>query len=221
MASFLLSQLALSGPPIALFILVTITVVIFALLAGIVVGLLGALLFIVTTVGFALLVLLPVLFFTTAGAVFFWLWAMGTYCIVKWFNEKPIPAIHSDVKGGHAEANGHLGLPGMTGEPLMRDGDRNTDIKAKGTEEDQPEKDPPATVDGSAGPPVEKQRPVREDEQAKTISAQLHSNGQECGPSPTLRKKKSGDEGVNGAKNGPEHAHDAVLDDTKKAGVLL
>ena len=59
LATFLLSQIALSGPAIVLFVILTITVVVFALLAGILVGLLGALLFIVFAVGFALLFLLP------------------------------------------------------------------------------------------------------------------------------------------------------------------
>lgn len=59
LATFLLSQLALSGPPLALFAIMSITVVVFALLGGILVGLIGALLFIVVALGFALLVLLP------------------------------------------------------------------------------------------------------------------------------------------------------------------
>src|SRR3981189_2168828 len=59
LAAFLLSQLALSGGPLALFIIMSLTVLVFALLAGIIVGVVGALLFTVFCVGVALLVLLP------------------------------------------------------------------------------------------------------------------------------------------------------------------
>ena len=47
-------------------------------------------------VGFALIILLPVLFFTTAAATFIWLWGVGGYYILKWFNKKEIPGIHTD-----------------------------------------------------------------------------------------------------------------------------
>ena len=81
----------------------TISVVIFALLAGLIIGLLGAVLFIVAAVGFALIILLPTLFFTTAAATFIWLWGLAGYYILKWFNEKKIPGIHTEMKGGIQE----------------------------------------------------------------------------------------------------------------------
>lgn len=122
LASFLLSQIALSGFPLVLFGVMTVTVVIFALLAGILVGVIGALLFVVVALGFALIILLPTLFFTTAAAVFVWLWGVGTYYIIKWFNEKEIPGIHTDVAGGLSKASGLSDLPGVDGNPLGEEG---------------------------------------------------------------------------------------------------
>ena len=75
----------------------TITVGIFAILAALLIGLLGALLFIVFCVGIALIFLLPTLFFTTLVATFLFLWGVGTYYIIKWFNEKEIPGIHKPL----------------------------------------------------------------------------------------------------------------------------
>lgn len=122
LASFLLSQIALSGLPLVLFGVMTVTVFIFALLAGILVGVIGALLFVVVALGFALIILLPTLFFTTGAAVFIWLWGVGAYFIVKWFNQKDVPGIHTDLVGGVAKASGLSDLPGVGGNPLNDDG---------------------------------------------------------------------------------------------------
>lgn len=111
----------------------TISVVIFALLAGIIIGLVGAVLFIVTCVGFALIILLPTLFITTAAATFIWLWGLGGYYILKKFNKKEIPGIHTDLKGGvQDQAMGQLG--GITGEGRPQ-GDPNGADKEDGEEE--------------------------------------------------------------------------------------
>ena len=75
----------------------TITVAVFALVAALLLGLLGALLFIALCVGIALIFVLPTLFFTTMVATFLWLWGVGTYYIVKWFNQKEIPGIHKPL----------------------------------------------------------------------------------------------------------------------------
>ncbi|KAL8954395.1 MAG: hypothetical protein Q9183_007145, partial [Haloplaca sp. 2 TL-2023] len=77
MASFILSHFALSGLPLGLFILMTITVVIFSLLAALILALLAAVIFSVVCIGFALIILFPTLFFTTAGASFIWLFGVG------------------------------------------------------------------------------------------------------------------------------------------------
>jgi xanthosine utilization system XapX-like protein len=210
LASFLLSQLALSGPAIALFFIMTITVVIFALLAGILVGLIGALLFIVAAVGFALIILLPVLFFTTAAAVFFWLWGIGTYYIVKWFNEKPVPGIHESLPGGVAEQSGLKDLPGLNGEPLLGGGE-----------------------DSGKGGDQAPRRPAREKEEGKATGAQTHHHGDgkenstEGGASPAQQRKakkstagSGGGGGADGAvKDGVGQVHNTVGGVTKKVGV--
>ena len=109
-ASFLLSQIALSGPPLFLLVALTIGVGCFALIAGLVIGLVGALLFIVAMVGVALVIVLPTLFVTTFAAAFIWLWGMGLYYIVKWFNEKPVPGIHTSLKDGIMKQSGLQGI---------------------------------------------------------------------------------------------------------------
>ena len=83
-----------------MFFSLTLTVGVFSIVGGLLVGLLGALLFIVVAVGFALIILLPTLFFTTLVASFLWLWGLGTYYILKYFNKKEIPGIHTDLSSG-------------------------------------------------------------------------------------------------------------------------
>lgn len=109
LASFIFSQVALSGVPLGLFAIMTITVIIFSLLGALLIGLLGALVFIVVAVGFALIILLPTLFVTTFAAAFIWLWGLGGYYILKWFNQKEIPGIHTPLKDG-------MSLDAITGE---------------------------------------------------------------------------------------------------------
>ena len=87
----------------------TLGVIVFALVAALVVGLLGALLFIVFCVGIALIILLPTLFFTTFLATFIWLWGVGAYYIVKKFNEKKIPGVHTGFVEGMTGSDGPLG----------------------------------------------------------------------------------------------------------------
>ncbi|KAF7514281.1 hypothetical protein GJ744_000051 [Endocarpon pusillum] len=107
LAAFLLSQIALSGIPLALFVIMSITVLVFALLAGIIVGVLGAVLFTVFCLGLALIILLPTLFMTTVAGTFVFLWGLGAYYIVKWFNQKEIPGVH---KGGKEAMQKQMGL---------------------------------------------------------------------------------------------------------------
>lgn len=116
LAAFILSQVALSGGPLLLFVVMSLTVLIFALLAGIIVGVVGALLFTVFCVGVALIVLLPTLFFTTAAACFIFLWGIGAYYIVKWFNQKDVPGVHTALGEGSKKQMGLDGVPALNGE---------------------------------------------------------------------------------------------------------
>jgi len=107
LTSFLLSQIIISGLPLVLFAITTVAVFVFALIAGVLVGVLGALLFVGFTVGVALLILLPTLFFTTTAAVFVWLWGVSISFIIKWF--------YTDVAG----VSGELPLGGSPREPVQ------------------------------------------------------------------------------------------------------
>jgi Promethin len=82
----------LSGPPLLLFIIFTTTVFIVSLIAALIIGLIAALLFTVFALLVALFVVLPTVFLTTLGATFLFLWGLGGYYIVKWFNEGETPA---------------------------------------------------------------------------------------------------------------------------------
>ncbi|MCJ1479730.1 hypothetical protein MMC13_008416 [Lambiella insularis] len=147
-ASFLLSQIALSGIPIALFVVMTIGVFVFALVAALVIGVLGALLFTAFCVGVALLVLLPVLFITTFAGAFIWLWGVGTYYILKWFNQKDIPGVHKDAKDGGTGgglANSLTALNGDSKTPPPKKEDSDDHSKNK------PTKKPGSKPNGVAG----------------------------------------------------------------------
>ncbi|KAL8682665.1 MAG: hypothetical protein Q9224_006756, partial [Gallowayella concinna] len=114
MASFIMSHLALSGIPMGLFIIMTITVVVFSIIVALILAVLAAVVFSVACVGFALIILLPTLFITTAAASFIWLWGIGAYYLLKWFNKKEIPGIHKPMDDG---IGNELGLDALTGDP--------------------------------------------------------------------------------------------------------
>ncbi len=91
----------------------TITVVVFSIIAALILAVLAAVIFSVVCVGFALIILLPTLFITTAAASFIWLWGVGGYYILKWFNKKEIPGIHKPMDEGMTDG---LGLDALTGD---------------------------------------------------------------------------------------------------------
>ena len=166
MAGFILSQVALSGLPLGLFIVMTITVVLFALIIGLLVGLIGALIFIVFALGFALLILLPTLFFTTFAAVFIFLFGLGAYYIVKWFNEESIPGIHTPLKEGIQKKMGMQDVPALNGEAPPS---------------------PPASEESSA-PASSKPRPQKSEKHEKT-----HGVDEEKEHKPSPNHKESPD----------------------------
>lgn len=146
--SFILSQLALSGPAIALFVIFTITVLVFALIVALIVAVLGVVVFTVLAVGFALLFLLPTLFFTTLAASFMWAWLAGGYYLLKKFNQRDIPGIHKplgdslnlDALTGKGAPPGQIN--GGTKESEEKDGDAglNGAVKASGVDHPDPKK---------------------------------------------------------------------------------
>ncbi len=135
--SFILSQVSLSSLPIGLFLILTITVFIFALVAALILAVLGAVVFTVVCVGIALIILLPTLFVTTFAAAFIWLWGVGAYFIVKWFNKKEIPGIHKPLGEGMQgmgldalEGKGAApGVPNATDDGVKKDADRTEEEK--------------------------------------------------------------------------------------------
>jgi len=86
--TFLGMNLAITGVPLFLFILFSLTVFIFALVVGLLVGVLAAVAFTLFAVGLALMIVLPTVFFTTMGATFLFLWGLGGYYILKWANSE-------------------------------------------------------------------------------------------------------------------------------------
>jgi len=92
LSAFLLTNFALTGLPLIMFVVFSITVFIFSLVAALLIALLAALLFTAFMVGTALLIVLPTVFLTTMAATFLFLWGLGGYYILKWFNEGESPA---------------------------------------------------------------------------------------------------------------------------------
>jgi xanthosine utilization system XapX-like protein len=182
-ASFLLSQIALSGFPLVLFGVMSITVFIFALLAGILVGVIGALLFVVGALGFALLVLLPTLFFTTGAAVFIWLWGVGAYFIVKWFNQKEMPGVNTDMKGGLAKASG------MNPGNVKSGGTGDASGNGKGPGAQNGSATNPAPKEKAAPPKLDKPKEKEGPERPTTTGVQHHADGKENQPQPGPQSK--------------------------------
>ncbi|RMY14266.1 hypothetical protein D0868_01555 [Hortaea werneckii] len=100
LSAFLGMNIALTGIPLGLFILFTLTVAIFSLVVGLLLGLLAAVLFTLFCVGIALTIVLPTVFFTTMAACFLFLWGLGGYYILSWGNS----AGGSGEEGGDGKA---------------------------------------------------------------------------------------------------------------------
>lgn len=79
-------NILLTGLPLLFFLLFTITVTLSSLVIGLLLGLLGAVFFILLAVGTALCVFLPTALFTTTCACFLFLWTLGGYYILNWAN---------------------------------------------------------------------------------------------------------------------------------------
>jgi hypothetical protein len=79
-------NIALTGLPLGLFILFSLTVAVFALIVGLILGLVAAVVFTLFCVGTALAFVFPLIFFTTMTACFLFLWGLGGYYLLKWLN---------------------------------------------------------------------------------------------------------------------------------------
>jgi len=85
--AFLLTNTALSGFPLFLFILFGLTIFTFSLIVALIVGLVIAVLFSLSAIGIALMFLFPIIFFTTLTACFIFLMGLAGYWIFKKFNQ--------------------------------------------------------------------------------------------------------------------------------------
>lgn len=135
----------------------TITVVVFSIITALILAVLAAVIFSVVCVGFALIILLPTLFITTAAASFIWLWGVGGYYILKWFNKKEIPGIHKPMGEGVTD---DLGLDALTGDkappPSEKQNGHAPNGSANGHAKDGQAKQSPAKQgkkDGGPGQP--------------------------------------------------------------------
>lgn len=108
-------NLLLTGIPLGLFILFSISVFIFALVVALIIALLGAVLFTVFCVGVALLIVLPTIMFTTFAATFLFLWGLGGYHLLRWANGDK-----NNDSGGQAPEGSAIGdkLNSLTGGKL-------------------------------------------------------------------------------------------------------
>lgn len=102
--AFLASNIAMTGFPMFLFALFSLTVLVFAVIVALVIGLLVAVAFTLFCVGLALLVLFPVVFFTTLVACFIFLWGLGGYYLFRWMNKGGSPAPQGQAIGDKISA---------------------------------------------------------------------------------------------------------------------
>lgn len=135
LAAFLLCQFALTGFPLVMFIVFTITVFVFSLVAALLIGILVALGFTVLMVGTALLVVLPTVFLTTMAATFIFLWGLGGYYLLKYFNKGESPAAPGAAIGDKINS--------LTGGRMsfLMDTARGNEAKAAGEAKKEDEKD--------------------------------------------------------------------------------
>lgn len=99
LAAFLTAQIAFTGIPLLLFFTFSLTVFLFSLIAALLIGVVAALLFTVLMLGVALIVVLPTVFLTTFAASFIFLWGLGGYYLMTWFNEGDVPAPQGSAIG--------------------------------------------------------------------------------------------------------------------------
>lgn len=108
--AFLLANIAISGVPFLMFLVFSLTVFVFSLVATVLFALVVTFFFTTLVVGIALLFLLPVLFGTTFGASFLFFWGLVGYCILTWLNGGENPTEEGTVVGDrlHSMTGGRL-----------------------------------------------------------------------------------------------------------------
>lgn len=109
-------NIALTGIPLGLFVLFGLSVAVCSVLSGVILGLLGAVLFTVTCVGIGLMIVFPLLMFTTASACFLFLFGLGGYKILKWASGRDQDG--SEANGDHKGNTIGDSLDSLTGGRL-------------------------------------------------------------------------------------------------------
>ncbi|TKX22212.1 hypothetical protein C1H76_5501 [Elsinoe australis] len=215
-SAFLLTNVALTGGPLALFAIFTITVIVFAVIVALVVALLAAVAFTLFAVGVALVILFPTVFFTTLTATFLFLWGLGGYYIFKWFNKTDAPGAKGDTIGDK--------LNSLTGNNLnfvmdnaregwveRQLGESHKDWKAPSSHHAPPQKQPANGTSSTNGTP---KKQIAHHEDSATTSG---SDAKKRIDSP-VNGVKSGADGVKKNLN-TDNASNAVNGVTKNAGV--
>ena len=87
------------------------------------VGVLGALLFIIFVVGFSLMILIPTLLFTAAGAVVLWFWGIVGYTVLRWYTGKSLIVRSRDAEAKVVKDRQHGNQKALKGE-------EQTDLKS-------------------------------------------------------------------------------------------
>ncbi|KAF9734128.1 hypothetical protein PMIN01_08471 [Paraphaeosphaeria minitans] len=84
---FLATHVVLTGVPILLFTLFTLSIFVFSLVTALLASILAAVFFTFFMVSVALLFLVPTLFLATFTASFLFLWGLAGWYVVKWFTQ--------------------------------------------------------------------------------------------------------------------------------------
>jgi hypothetical protein len=172
LAAFLLTQIAFSGIPIALFITFTIAVFIFSLIAALLIGIVVALLFTVVMVLVALFVVLPTVFMTSFAAAFVFLWGLGGYHILKWLNEGNSPAPEGTAIGDKLNnlTGGRISWL-MDGARKKHEGDGGVKEGAKKETGQQEEDSKESKGENGSAPDMQKHANTGKDQATKHVNS--------------------------------------------------
>ena len=184
-------NIALTGIPLGLFILFSLSVATFSFIVGILAGIGGAVLFTLTVVGVALWIVLPAIFFTTMVACFLFLWGLGGYYFLQWVNG-------SSEKGQEKKPlleSGSIGdsLNSMTGGRLTGFMDKIKAEKAKGDFSGFSDQHTPAKP-----PPSEKEKFVRQPNAPAQKQSQNAGAANVISPTSNVQKATKVTSSVNG-----------------------
>ncbi len=188
--TFLGMNIMITGLPLGVFILFTITVLIFSLIVGLVLGLLAAVLFTLFMVGVALSIVLPFVFFTTMVACFLFLWGLGGYYIIKWANKRGSVAEEGGLFGDGTVGDSVNKMTGGLLTGFMDKAKAKNDIKGFGDEQTKPIT---GQANGSAAGPKKDQK--------QSVGRDALSSGSQR-PSDTTKKAADATNAVKGGIGG-------------------